>query len=153
MQRLAGNWVGTYRYEEPDVPGARLVTFRLELSNGSPWRLDGQAWDDPDTGAEGVGIVSGWSWGRRVWFRKSMPSLQIAHDPKPIPLDDYVRAQYGERIHGDPGAHVVSYRGVVARDGAVVAGAWSIPHRRLVLASKRVIVIPFGRGTWEMRRS
>lgn len=151
MQRLAGNWAGTYTYLEPEVPGSRLVSFRLKLFDGFPWRLNGEVWDDPAVGMEGQGIISGWSWGRHVWFRKTMRSLQVAHDPKPIALDDYVQAHYGERIEGDPGIHVVSYRGVMAQNEACVTGVWRMPHRRLVLASKRVIVFPFARGTWQMR--
>jgi len=152
MQPLAGSWVGTYEYLEPEVPGSHLVSFTLKLFDGSSWRLDGEVWENPDVGVDGRGIISGWSWRRHVWFRKVMPSPQVVHDPKPIPLEDYVQAHFGERIESDPGAPVVSYRGVIAQNAECVNGTWSIPHRRLVLASNRVIVIPFARGTWQMRR-
>jgi hypothetical protein len=144
--------MGTYEYLEPEVPGPLRVSFTLMLFDGSSWRLNGEVWEDPDAGVEGRGTVSGWTWRRRLWFQKRMPSLHVANDPKPILLDDYVQARYGERIEGDPGAHIVSYRGVIAQNEECISGTWSIPHRRLVLASKRVIVIPFARGTWQMRR-
>jgi hypothetical protein len=102
MQRLAGSWLGTYEYDQPPGPGPRLVSFRLELFNGPWWRLNGEVWDDPDTGMVGKGVVSGWSLGRRVWFRKTMLSSQVVHDPKPLALDEYVQAHYGERLAGDP---------------------------------------------------
>src|SRR5215831_10872752 len=116
MQPLAGSWVGTYEYLEPERPGARLVSFKLKLFDGASWRLDGEGWDDPEVGVDGRWTISGWTWRTHVWFRKIMPSLHVSHDPKPIPLEDYVQAQYGERIESDPGAHVVSYRGVIARN-------------------------------------
>jgi len=153
MQRLAGRWAGTYEYEQPDVPGSRQVSFSLELFASSSWRLNGEVWDDPVTGEETKGIISGWSWRRHVWFRKIMPSTHVAHDPQPIPVEDYVEALYGERVAGDPGVHVISYRGIVARDGESLEGTWHLSHRRLVLESRRVIVFPFACGTWSMRRA
>jgi hypothetical protein len=152
MPRLAGTWAGTYEYLEPHAQGPQRVGFTLKVFNGSSWRLHGEVWDDPNTGMEGRGIITGWSWGRRIWFRKVMPSLQVVHDPKPIALNDYLESRYGERLEGDLGRHAVMYRGVVAQNRGAVTGTWRIPHRRLVLASGRVIVLPFARGTWEMRR-
>ena len=152
MQRLAGSWMGTYEYLEPQVPGSQQVSFTLTLFDGSPWRLTGEVREDPDTGMEGRGTISGWTWRRRIWFRKTMPSLHVANDPKPIALSNYVQAQYGEDIEVEPGAHIVSYRGIIAQNEECISGTWTIPHRRLVLASKRTIVIPFARGTWQMRR-
>jgi hypothetical protein len=152
MQRLAGDWLGTYEYLEREVPGPRVTSFRLKLFDGPAWRLNGEVWDDPDAGIERSGFISGWSWRRRVWFRKIMPSLQVAGDPKPIAVQDYVQAQFGEGLNEDPGAYVISYRGIVAQNEDCVTGTWSISHARVVLASKRVIVFPFTRGTWQMRR-
>ena len=107
---------------------------------------------NPITGMDGRGTISGWSWGRHIWFQKVMPYLQVMHDPKPIALDDYVQAHFGEHLAGDPDKHSISYRGVVAPNRQTVKGTWRIPHRRLSLASGRVIVVPLARGTWEMRR-
>jgi hypothetical protein len=152
MQRLAGAWAGTYEYAEPKAQGPQRVGFTLEVFNGSSWRLNGEVWDDSNTGMEGRGIITGWSWGRRIWFQKVMPSLQVVNDPKPIAFNDYLESHYSESLDGDPGRHAASYRGVVARHQQVVTGAWRIPHRQLVLASGRVIVVPFARGIWEMRR-
>ena len=152
MQRLAGTWAGTYEYVEPKAQGPQRVGFTLEMFNGSSWRINGEVWDDPNTGMEGRGIITGWSWGRRVWFRKVMPHVQVMHDPKPIALNEYLKSHYGERLDGDLGRHPVSYRGVVAQNQRVVTGTWRLSHRRLVLPSGRVIVVPFARGTWEMGR-
>ena len=152
MHRLAGNWIGSYTYLEPRVPGAKVVGFRLQLFEGSPWRLIGEVLDDPAGGMDDKGIVSGWSWRQYVWFRKTLPSLHVAHDPKPIPIADYMRAHYGETLDRDPGTHVVSYRGIVAPNAAVISGSWTISHRRIVLPSKRVIVLPSAVGSWHMRR-
>jgi hypothetical protein len=152
MQRLAGSWTGTYDYVEPEVEGSQRIGFTLEVFNGSSWRLLGEVWDDPTTGMDGRGTISGWSWGRHVRFRKVMPYVQVAHVPKPLALNDFLHAQFGEPLAGDPGRHAVSYRGVVARNQQAVTGTWRIPHSRLTLASGRVIVVPRARGTWEMHR-
>ena len=152
MQRLAGRWDGMYEYERRDVPGPRQVGFRLELFDSPSWRLNGEVWDDQVPGAETKGMILGWSWRRHVWFKKIMPSLHIADHPKPLAVQDYVETHYGERVAGDPGVHVISYRGIIARDEESLEGTWHIPHRRLVLESKRVIVFPFSCGTWHMWR-
>jgi hypothetical protein len=151
MQRLAGSWVGTYTYVEPEVPGPQIIGFRLRFLDARWWRLTGEVSDDPDVGMEGQGIISGWSWGRHVWFRK-MCALYVAQDPKPIPLAEYVQKDYSERLEREPSPHVVSYRGVIAPNGASITGTWSFPHRRLVLPSKRLIVFPAAHGTWKMQR-
>lgn len=152
MQRLAGNWTGTYDYLEPEVKGSKRIGFTLEIFGGSSWRVRGRVLEDPITGMDGCGTISGWSWGRHIWFQKVMPYLQVTHDPNPIALDDYLQAQFGERLAGDPGPHAVSYRGAVGQNQNSVGGTWTIPHRRLVLSSGRVITIPFARGSWEMSR-
>ena len=152
MQRLAGRWAGTYEYEQPDVPGSRQVSFSLELFDSSSWRLNGEVWDDPVTGAEAKGVVLGWSWRRHVWFKKIMPSLHVAHHPKPMALEDWVEANYNDRVAGDPGVHVIWYRGIIARDEEYLEGTWQLPHCRFVLESKGVIVFPSACGTWHMRR-
>jgi hypothetical protein len=152
MQRLAGSWAGTYECLEPEMKGSQRIGFTLEVSTAPSWRLHGEVWDDPITGMDGRGTISGWSWGRHIWFQKVMPYLQVMHDPKPIALDDYVQAHFGEHLAGDPDKHSISYRGVVAPNRQTVKGTWRIPHRRLSLASGRVIVVPLARGTWEMRR-
>jgi len=152
MQRLAGRWEGTYQYEEPDVPGSRQVGFTLEFLDSSSWRLHGEVWDDPLTGVEGKGIVSGWTWRRRAWFKKIMPSLHVAQHPRPITVDEYVEATYGDRVAGGSGVHVISYRGIIAGDTNRLEGTWHMSARRLTLQSKRVIVFPAATGTWHMRR-
>jgi hypothetical protein len=153
MNPLAGSWKGTYDYLEPEVKGSTRIGFTLEIFGGSSWRVRGQVLDDPITGMEGCGTIRGWLVGRHIWFQKVMPYLQVTHDPKPIALVHYLEAHYGERLAGDPGRHAVSYRGVVDPDQHRVAGTWTLPHRRLVLTSGRVIVMPFARGSWEMSRT
>jgi hypothetical protein len=153
MQRLAGRWTGTYEYEQPDVPGSRQIGFTLDFFDTSSWRLYGEVWDDPLTGGvEAKGTILGWAWGRHLRFRKVMP-LHFANDPRPIPIDEYVEAAYGDRVVGDPGVHVISYRGIIADDAHQVGGTWHFSHRRLVLQSKRVIVLPSASGTWHMGRA
>jgi hypothetical protein len=152
MRALAGSWSGTYEYLDLEVPGSQPVGFTLEIFRGSSWRVRGAVFDDPATGMDGRGTISGWSWGRYIWFKKVMPHLDVRQDPKPIPLDDYLQAQFGEHLAGDPGQHAIWYRGVVGCDRHSVTGTWRIPHRRLVLSSGRVLVLPFTRGIWEMHR-
>jgi hypothetical protein len=152
MQRLAGHWTGTYEYEQPDVPGSRQIGFTLDFFDTSSWRLYGEVWDDPLTGGvEAKGTILGWAWGRHLRFRKVMP-LHVANDPRPITVDEYVETTLGDRVAGDPGVHVISYRGVIAHDANQVRGTWHFSHRLLVLQSKRVIVFPSASGTWQMRR-
>ena len=150
--QLAGSWAGTYGYLEPEVEGSQRVGFTLEIFSGSSWRVRGEVLDDPVTGMDGRGTISGWSWGRHIWFKKVMPHLQVTHDPKPIALDDYLQAQFGEHLARDAGSHAVWYLGVIARDRHSVTGTWRIPPHRLVLSSGRVMVLPFARGIWEMHR-
>ena len=59
MQRLTGRWVGTYHYVEPEVDGPRRVEFTLVIFGGSSWRFWGDVLDDPTTGIEGRGTISG----------------------------------------------------------------------------------------------
>ena len=151
MQRLAGVWTGTYEYLEPPL-GSPGVGFTLELLDGSSWRLLGEVWDDSIGGMEGRGTISGWSLGRYVWFLKVMPFVHVWHDPKPIALEDYLQAHFGERLPHAPGRQPISYRGIVARDRQAVQGTWRMPHRWLSLASGRVVLFQSARGTWEMRR-
>lgn len=152
MQKLAGSWTGTYEYVEPQIPGSRRVEFTLEIVSAPSWLLHGEVSDDPMTGG-GCGTISGWSFGRHVWFQKIMPEVYVAHDPRPIPLDEYLQTEFGEGAAGEAAPHTVSYRGVAAPDRNSVAGTWKIPHRRVVLASGRVVALSFGRGTWEMHRN
>jgi hypothetical protein len=152
MQRLAGLWAGTYDYLEPDVKCHHAVGFTLEVFDGSSWRLHGEVVENPITGAEGRGTIRGWSWGRYVWFRKVMPNVQVAHDPKPIGLDEYLQAEFGEHLSRDPEPHSLSYWGVVAPDRQAIKGTWRLAHRRLSLASGRVVTFPAALGTWKMRR-
>ena len=152
MQRLKGRWLGTYEYAPTEFPGLGRVAFTVNLFDTRSWRLRGEVWDDPEAGVERAGIISGWSWGRHVWFKKIIPARYVAEHPKPIPLEDYVEAEYGERVAGDPGVHVTSYRGIIARSEERLEGTWHLPHSRVVLESRRVIVFPSAHGTWQMRR-
>jgi hypothetical protein len=152
MQRLAGSWAGTYNYLEPEVEGSQRVGFTLEIFGGSSWRLRGEVCDDPVSGMDGRGTISGRSWGRHIWFTKVMPQLQIRHDPKPLALADYLQAEFGEQLARDCGPHAISYRGILAGNRESVSGTWTFPHRRLVLSSGRVIAFPAARGIWEMHR-
>jgi hypothetical protein len=79
----------------------------LILQVEGAWR-HGEAWDDPITGMDGRGTISGWSWRRHIWFLKVMPYLQIHHHRKPIAPDDYLQAYFGEHLVGDAGKHSVS---------------------------------------------
>jgi hypothetical protein len=153
MQRLVGRWAGAYEYLEPKGEGQQRVGFTLEIFGGPSWRLRGHVFDDPNAGMEGQGTISGWSWGRHVWFRKVMPQLTVGHHSKPIPLADYLRTEFGADLAHDPGPHEVSYRGVVAGDQHGVTGTWTTPHRAFVLSSGRMIEIPLTRGIWEMHRA
>ena len=153
MQRLAGHWAGTYKYEQPDELGSRQVDFTLDLFESPSWRLYGEVWDDPLTGGAGAkGTILGWAWRRHLRFRKIMRSLHVVHDPRPITVDEYVQEAFDDRVARDPGVHVISYRGVIADDANHVEGTWHCSHHRLVLQSKRVITLPSGCGRWHMRR-
>ena len=152
VSRLTGTWAGTYDYLEPEVEGSQRVGFTLEIFGGSSWRLRGEVCDDPITGMDDRGTISGWSWGRLIWFSKVMPQLQVRHAPKPLALADYLQAEFGEQLARDAGHHTIWYRGIVAGNRESVAGTWTFPHRRLVLSSGRVIVFPAARGSWEMHR-
>jgi hypothetical protein len=153
VQQLAGNWIGAYEYVEPHAKGSTKVGFTLEIFDGPSWRVRGRVLDDQLTGMAGFGTISGWSLGRRIWFQKVMPVWQLVADPKPIPLDDYLREQFGDRLADDPGPYAISYRGVIGPNLASVSGTWTLPRRRLFLSSGRVMEFPLTRGGWKMRRA
>jgi hypothetical protein len=77
MQRLVGSWAGTYDYLEPEVDGPQRVGFTLEIFGGSSWRFRGEVCDDPITGMDGRGTISGWSSGRVIVFPAARGSREM----------------------------------------------------------------------------